>query len=357
VLWHHGRPASELTLLGRGFLGVELFFVLSGFLIVLLLLRERSSNRAGAVSLGRFYVRRAFRILPPFYLLLAGLTLVGLVAHRSNNGAFFRGLPWQLANLTNWSTTDPQSLSMSWSLSTEAQFYVVMPLLLVITPHRFFGWVLGAFAAVNVLLWTDLPGAAFSRIYGTRRPDLEILDTTYMGLVLGAALAYSLTNERTFNRISNIVTIKAAGLAIPAAMLATAAWAPLARGGVWRLAFQLLTTLWVARLVIGPRTDAIGLLDNKITRRIGTVSYSLYLYHLVIFGYVFKAAAKLGITTRIVAFPVACAASYITAECSYRFFELPLAAYRDKRGDRRRRTPPEVIAAPLVSTTPAVRSL
>src|SRR5262245_42024739 len=74
VIWHHSvvgvpwLPGTE-----RGFLGVDMFFVLSGFLIVTLLLRER--DKTGAISMREFYARRALRIFPPYYALLAVLTV------------------------------------------------------------------------------------------------------------------------------------------------------------------------------------------------------------------------------------------------------------------------------------------
>ena len=73
VVWHHTSRASRGSRSDRGFLGVDMFFVISGFLIVTLLLRER--DRAGAIALGRFYARRALRIFPIYYGMLAALTV------------------------------------------------------------------------------------------------------------------------------------------------------------------------------------------------------------------------------------------------------------------------------------------
>lgn len=76
VVWHHTGAASGSWrgALAKGFLGVDLFFAISGFLIVTLLLRERDRN--GKLALGRFYARRALRIFPPYYGLLLALTIV-----------------------------------------------------------------------------------------------------------------------------------------------------------------------------------------------------------------------------------------------------------------------------------------
>src|SRR4051812_43977390 len=85
VLWHHSGPASGIPLSQRGFLGVDMFFVLSGFLIVTLLLRER--DRTGRISLRKFYARRTLRIFPIYYLLIFGLLFLYLVFRPESAGA------------------------------------------------------------------------------------------------------------------------------------------------------------------------------------------------------------------------------------------------------------------------------
>src|SRR5215831_19037330 len=78
VIWHHSASALPgWPITARGFLGVDLFFVISGFLIVTLLLRER--RRTATISLRKFYVRRFLRIFPPYYGLLALVTIVALL--------------------------------------------------------------------------------------------------------------------------------------------------------------------------------------------------------------------------------------------------------------------------------------
>ncbi|MGB2610895.1 MAG: acyltransferase, partial [Isosphaeraceae bacterium] len=77
VLWHHAPGGLHALILERGFLGVDMFFVLSGFLIVTLLLRER--DRTGSISLKKFYARRTLRIFPIYYLVLFTLLLFYLL--------------------------------------------------------------------------------------------------------------------------------------------------------------------------------------------------------------------------------------------------------------------------------------
>jgi peptidoglycan/LPS O-acetylase OafA/YrhL len=94
VIWHHQLEYAPGIPLGRlGFLGVDMFFVLSGFLITTLLLRER--DRRSDVSLRAFYLRRSLRIFPVYYALLAALTVFYMVRPNGNSAAgFIQDLPY-----------------------------------------------------------------------------------------------------------------------------------------------------------------------------------------------------------------------------------------------------------------------
>src|ERR1019366_2756754 len=130
VVWHHATPAPPSGLLGRGPLGVDLFFAISGFLITTLLLRERRAH--GAVSVGRFYARRALRIFPAYYVVL-GLTALrwlGMPASATRDH-FLHNLPFWATYTSNWfvdfAPGHPVVFAFAWSLATEEQFYAVWP--------------------------------------------------------------------------------------------------------------------------------------------------------------------------------------------------------------------------------------
>ena len=192
----------HLEHLDGGFLGVDLFFVLSGYLITSLLLVEH--RRRDAIDLGRFWIRRARRLLPALFVLLVGVAVLLVAFTPADQRPRFRGDALaSLGYLANWhrltSTlgywdmfNQPSPLDHTWSLAIEEQFYVLWPLLVLVVlaggaasmaKVRRLGWVALAGAAVSfALLWTTYSPIDTSRAYfGT--------DTRIGATLLGAALA------------------------------------------------------------------------------------------------------------------------------------------------------------------------
>ena len=141
VVWEHSMvtPIPSSTHKGLhgvhlGFMGVNLFFAISGFLITSLLLRERTGS--GGISLRKFYARRALRIFPLYYaLLLVHIVLVAAIRRHSPEGIrFFHALPAYATYTCNWlAPGDHVPFAFAWSLATEEQFYLLWPPLLVAT--------------------------------------------------------------------------------------------------------------------------------------------------------------------------------------------------------------------------------
>ncbi|MBV9048555.1 MAG: acyltransferase, partial [Solirubrobacterales bacterium] len=194
VLYH-----ARVPWLPGGFLGVDVFFVLSGYLITSLLLAEY--RRAGRIDLSRFWIRRARRLLPAALLVIVVCLIVEAVFLRGNLGAFRGDALASVLYVNNWHQIfagqsyfaafgRPSLLEHYWSLSVEEQFYVVWPLVLVggfaISRRR---WVVGAAVAavfISMVLMALLyhGGVDASRAYyGT--------DTRAAPLMIGAILAFA----------------------------------------------------------------------------------------------------------------------------------------------------------------------
>lgn len=333
VVWHHttaGEPRWAAA--GRGFLGVDLFFVISGFLIVTLLLRER--RRTGGISLKDFYVRRFLRIFPPYYLMLAIVGATAFLSPGSRSAAVRDELPWALLYVSNLVPMQSM-LAITWSLSVEEQFYLVVPAL-----ERFVrralpillpaAYVLAALPPFGV--FPDAPLPAFFR------------ETTFGPILLGVMLAHVLDDPRGFAWVSGAVGWRLApAFAAGLVLLAASHPAPDISGWPRLLIHWAILTL-VASCVVRERHALSRVLALWPMRRIGAVSYGIYLFHLIVMHFVTKALRAAGASSDAVAFAANALASWGVAELSYRQFEARFLALKSRFGGATSRPAPTAAA-------------
>ncbi|HWC31368.1 MAG TPA: acyltransferase family protein [Dehalococcoidia bacterium] len=321
VLLYHARPEW----LPGGFLGVEVFFTISGFIITRSLLQEW--QEAGRIDLRGFWLRRARRLLPALFLLLVAV-LAYTSAFEPNRLADLRGdVVGALGYFTNWdlilagqsyfeSFERPSALRHLWSLAVEEQFYVIWPMLLcVCLPilKRNMTLVLILIAAVAsavAMAFLYEPGKDASRVYyGT--------DTRASGLLLGAALAFVLSRRDAAGvprRLAAIAgTCALVGLGVVAFLLDETA--PLLyRGGFFAVGLlSCAASLAVSRPGLLSRVVGCGPL-----RWLGVRSYGVYLWHWPVFLLAWPDEAG---------FLLLCAqvtAVILIAAISYQLFEKPV---------------------------------
>ncbi|WP_329309884.1 acyltransferase family protein [Streptomyces sp. NBC_01262] len=313
-----------------GFLGVDLFFVISGYLITSLLAADHW--RSGRIRLGAFWKRRALRLLPLLWLVLAvtacAATLTGGEAHRGLRGAVaaaltYRSNWWQLSQhdmyFAQFDGLALPVLQHLWSLSVEEQFYLGWPLLLwalmsVLRRQRLQAVCALALAAASFVAMAVLyaPGSDPSRVYyGT--------DTHGGGLLLGAAVALALPLSRagTLRRPRYVRAIDAlgaaglAGLALAAALV-SGTGAFLYRGGLVGVCLAA-AALTVAACTPGLMGRALGWAPLVW---LGRRSYGVYLWHWPVHACL-TAGSPAGRLVELV-LPVGLAAA------SYRLVEEPL---------------------------------
>jgi peptidoglycan/LPS O-acetylase OafA/YrhL len=289
VLWQHmpfisGSPISHAvwsagSALRTGFIGVDLFFVLSGFLITRILLAEQETR--GTIDFRLFYIKRFLRIFPIYYLSLA---FVGLFL-----GERWDRLLFGVLYLTNYNflvTDAPSSIGHTWSLCIEEQFYLFWPLLVWLVPPNRGRWMTGAVVPGLAVLFCLLVAA----FVVWPKPEDIIYSTTparMMSLSAGAYLAYRERDGVTF-RGGPALAIFAAGLGLIVAVMAARLNGFVPNGGFyWAMllpGFGLLSTGIVAVVaasspwLAGVRTA----LSNAPLRYVGRISYGLYLYHVII---------------------------------------------------------------------------
>lgn len=283
-----------------GFLGVDLFFVISGYVITRLLLD--SIQRSGGLDIRAFYVARIRRLLPPLvFMIITTTVVVGLWAPDTMR-RFLGDTPFALFGGMNWwlvfRHTDyfeaigrPPLLQHTWSLGVEAQFYLVWPLILLLV-LRYFGknkipgaaLLIAAFSGIAlfvVSLQVDAAsGSQVSHVYfGT--------DTHSIGLFLGAALAVRWIPQNLQETVSRkaqdfVDLIGAFGfLGIIAAFLFIDETDPT----LYKLAFPLAGIFGCAILtsIVHPASRFAPILSSKVFIWIGERSYAIYLWHWVVF--------------------------------------------------------------------------
>lgn len=313
-----------------GFLGVDVFFVVSGFLITSLLLREHRQN--GRIALGAFWVRRARRLLPALAALLA---VVGTAAWLVG-GDVQLGLGRQLAGAatftSNWTSiaagqsyfdqTSPELFRNLWSLAVEEQFYVLWPLavlaLLLVPLRRLRTGVVWALAAVSVVLMAlwFAPGDPTRAYFGS--------DTHAFGLLIGAAVALAAAPgaprpshgfHPAVRRAATATAAVVLAAGILTAMLLLDDDEPIAyRGGIAAVSLAV-----VGLIVLAGRSRLGPLLDARPLKWVGDRSYGVYLWHWPVF-LIAVALLPAGAPAGWVALPV----TLLVAAVSYRVLEQPV---------------------------------
>ena len=346
VLYHLGVPW-----LPGGLLGVDVFFVLSGFLITTLVVEE--IERTGRVNLRAFYLSRARRLLPGLFLVLAAVSLLSVLALPEERAELRRDVVAAMMYVSNWSYVlneqsyfesvgRPPMLQHLWSLAVEEQFYLLWPAVvagaMVVGRHRLRR--VAALAAVISATWMALL-AAHQGYPLTNDPSRAYFgtDTHAMGLLLGAALATFwspwriwrpdrswLTSERPTGQRLGTALVDLVGVAALAGIVwtffAVGEFSPLLyRGGFFAVA-------GCSALLVASLAHPAGLLGRVLAvqpvRYLGERSYGIYLWHWPLalvtrpgfelpFGGWFSVLVRLAIIVG-------------AAELSYRYVEQPIRA-------------------------------
>jgi peptidoglycan/LPS O-acetylase OafA/YrhL len=364
VLYHAG-----FAWIPGGFLGVEVFFVISGYLITSLLITEWQGK--GGIDLKAFWLRRARRLLPALFVLLLATLAFAVIFLPEEVAGLRRDSAAAMGYFTNWSLIlrnqsyfetvgRPSLLKHLWSLAVEEQFYLCWPLI--------FMGLMGLLRSRRRALWAVLAGAVASWLWMAflYRPDLDPsrvyygTDTRAAGLLIGAALAFAWIPARhaaaeTSAALSRWLRLRA-GLASAALDLAGLAalvalaifyvrideYQPLLyRGG---FALVGLATVAAIAVAVQPRARVVPrLLGWGPLRWVGLRSYGIYLWHWPVFQVTrpqldlpFDGLPLLALRLTV---------TLILVELSYRLVEIPVRkgalerawrAWREAQGVRRR---------------------
>lgn len=329
VLFH-----STLGIAPGGFLGVEVFFVISGYIITRALLAERRAS--GRIDLGSFWMRRARRLLPALFLLLLAAAGYSVLFDESRVADLRHDILAALVYVTNWDLTvtgetyfdsfeRPSLLRHLWSLAVEEQFYLVWPLVIggglaVLRRRLLLTLILaGVAASASAMALLYEPGGEVTRIYyGT--------DTRASGLLIGAALAFVWNAGPREGRTGLIGRSSVALLGL-GGLGGLAAFLVLIDGGtsfLYQGGFALVGLSTAALIVAATaeRSMIASALGTPLLRWFGVRSYGIYLWHWPV-----MMLTRPGVDVPFDGVPLFAMQVAITlwlSEASYRWVEVPI---------------------------------
>jgi peptidoglycan/LPS O-acetylase OafA/YrhL len=360
-----------------GFLGVDLFFVISGYVITRLLLD--SIARSGGLDLRAFYKARIRRLFPPLvFMILLTSIYIGIWAPETMR-RFVSDAPFSLFGAMNWwlvfrhtdyfdSIARPALLQHTWSLGVEAQFYLIWPLILLLV-LRYLGknkipgaaLCIAAVSGVALLVLSfQVDAASASQIshvyFGT--------DTHSIGLFLGAALAVSWIPQNLKEDVEKRAQDFIDGIGVFGfiGMIATFLFIDESDPTLYKIAFPLAGIFGCAIItsIVHPASRFAPILSSKIAVWIGERSYAIYLWHWVVFQVTRPAVDIEGSAWALTALRVLIVVAL--ADISLRLVELPIRSglveywfkgmkYRTKRVQLRQKSLIAVLLLLVLTST------
>jgi len=315
-----------------GFLGVEVFFVVSGYLITSLLLEERGTT--GRTDLGRFWMRRARRLLPALLVMLAGVAVWTLLFADPLAAELRRDLVPALVYVSNWwqivgvdtpyfAPTDPPLLRHLWSLAVEEQWYLLWPLLFPLVVR----WSGGRRARAAGVLFGLACTLMVTTAVASWGADDDLLNLLYLstvtrstGLLAGAAAAFVWRpwqgrHDRVPTRVLESAGLVSLVVLAVASVVLTVSGPALYRGG---LAVATLASVVLVAAAVHPASGRLArVLGHPALTAIGRRSYGLYLWHWPIIVFCGAQGDWSGTVTAL-------ALTVVVTEASYRFVETPV---------------------------------
>ena len=333
MLYHLGVPWIP-----GGFLGVDLFFVISGYVITRLLLD--SIHRSGGLDLRAFYKSRLRRLLPPLAFMIITTTLFIGVWAPDTIKRLLTDTPFALTGLMNWwlvfrhqdyfeTIGRPPLLQHTWSLGVEAQFYLIWPLILLlvlrqlgrkIIPAAALFIAIGSGAALLLVSLTidSNSSQGVSHVYfGT--------DTHSIGLFLGAALAVNWIPQNLKQDIAKRAQDVIDGIGVFGflGLLASFLFIDETNSTLYKIAFPLAGIFGCAIImsIVHPASRFAPLLQSKAILWIGERSYAIYLWHWIIFQVTRPTVDLAGASWALYALRILIV--FALADISLRWVELP----------------------------------
>ncbi len=318
VLFHHtprlklGHPLQ--TLRDNGRFGVAFFFLISGFLICTLFLREK--EKTGGIHLMRFYGRRCLRLLPLYYAALALQMIMVFVLHQyspGNQRLFADRLPSYLfyyCNLLPNYASAP--FFCAWSLAVEEQFYLVFGLLMFFATRRQVVMVVTAALVLKICAYQifgplDTGATIWRVLFSYREP-----------ILIGVLTAFALNTPGICERCSRWLSSAWVRWSLAVIAVAWVSFHEMRHESNWD---SLILYVLMALVLIGAVLHSARPLSGRLITHVGVVSYGIYLLHMFVYSSVRKLP---GGGTTAGCFVAGALVAVASASLSYKYFERPI---------------------------------
>jgi peptidoglycan/LPS O-acetylase OafA/YrhL len=353
----HVMDNPWLRVLQKGYMGVDLFFVLTGLLMGRLLLREMERSRT--INVPRFYYSRLLRLFPAYAVVMV---LNALMAPDND----IRGIWANIFYVNNYLPTYRQYMIHGWSLAVEQQYYILLPLVLLAVAH--FGRLRKVHVVVAILLGVALRALAVMKyqLYVNSSPNPAIdrvmtqlyndafdnkLHTQFGSMATGLLVAFALTRSDAGKWLKEHRWASVLGLVLCAGVI-YAIISPSPVGdphalsgvviGVYMTLFQPLFAAAIAFIVylavlrVGPTRNFFRFLEHRVWFPIAQLSYGVYLVHLVIIKFVYSSTPPANTSAPMVALMWLgfVAAALVLAVPLFIFVEAPFMRLRASRKNR-----------------------
>jgi peptidoglycan/LPS O-acetylase OafA/YrhL len=329
VIWHHVAgdqyPASSLLFAGHH--GVTLFFIISGFLITSLLIREK--RRYQTISLGKFYIRRALRIFPVYYaVIFIYSVLVYYIERDSQYGiSFFNNLIYFITYTSNYFVSlngDRVIFYFAWSLAAEEQFYMLWPAI-----EKWLSDSMAILCALSLILLSLLASNYFLPLAEQSMLAI-ILENIAIPICIGVILAHAMHHQPSFTKLFYIIEKKLSFVIFSLIGLLLICYA-----NELLIISYVALALALASAIMSNNHWLNRMLNSRFCVEIGKVSYGIYLFHMLSLNLARKLLpsqdnftdpslyqACLFIVTSLIAFTV--------AKLSFKYFESYFLALKDR---------------------------
>ncbi len=321
-MYSHWVPNKYQAGIYWGQIGVQLFFVLSGFLITQILLRSRQTKNPKR-ALSMFVLRRALRIFPLFYFVITIAFILDVSPVRETIG-------WHLSYLSNlyfYLRNDWHGpISHFWSLAVEEQFYLFWPFIIIFISGRYLPWAIATLVIIGLAARLTLP------ILLPEKTVLLVLPIhSFDSLGMGAAIAYWRWKDKTFINTGYCLPLSLLGYLMLIALRNNDFTA--ANHDFFERSFMLLTLVGLVQFLVTPRPEsrtknlAIMALEYLPITYVGKISYGIYLIHNFTPIFVIWLAGYSGLTSIMFGFTNLFTLSVVTlafATASWYFLENPI---------------------------------